>query len=292
VDKKSKYPSQTLTNDDIQILDQIIIKYAVKFYALIQEYPNPKKYAERVIRSKMLSDTNIAFLYAITYVRNYPSDYIYKPGQLNETLANDIRNTITESYPTLDLEHNNQFKGFLNPRDLRERVLKKLEKEDIFIHLEGKNKIRSQENKMHRPGRKSSSDEVHNGTGGKQSAYIITDEVEKLKKAIESPEAIDYLYEKIINSNLAFKFAKFNVLAFLHAAKLDEISTQKLLDIGAAMMQDNIKEKDDSIPVFLQRLQFCDDRQLEQYVDEAAQFLTKERDYYALLSFMTGLLKI
>ena len=196
MDKKSKYPSQTLTNDDIQILDQIIIKYAVKFYALIQKYPNPKKYAERVIRSKMLSDTNIAFLYAITYVRNYPSDYIYKPGQLNEKLANDIRNTITESYPTLDLEDNNQFKGFLNPRDLRERVLKKLEKEDIFIHLEGKNKIRSQENKMHRPGRKSSSDEVHNGTGGKQSAYIITDEVEKLKKAIESPEAIDYLYER------------------------------------------------------------------------------------------------
>ena len=144
----------------------------------------------------MLSDTNIAFLYAITYVRNYPSDYIYKPGQLNEKLANDIRNTITESYPTLDLEDNNQFKGFLNPRDLRERVLKKLEKEDIFIHLEGKNKIRSQENKMHRPGRKSSSDEVHNGTGGKQSAYIITDEVEKLKKAIESPEAIDYLYDR------------------------------------------------------------------------------------------------
>lgn len=289
MDKKSKYPSQTLTNEVIQILDQIIIKYAVKFYALIQEYPNPKKYAERVIRSKMVSDTNIAFLYTITYVRNYPSDYIYKPGQLNEKLANDIRNTITESYPILDLEDNNQFKGFLNPRDLRERVLKKLEKEDIFIHLEGKNKII---NKMHRPGRKKSSDEVNNDTGGKQSAYIITDEVEKLKKAIESPEAIDYLYDKIINSNLAYKFTKFNVLAFFHAAKLDVKSTHKLLGIGAFMMENNIKEKNDSILLMLQRLQFYDDHQLEQYADKAAQFLTKEPDYYALLSFITGLLKI
>ena len=51
------------------------------------------------------------------------------------------------------------------------------------------------------------------------------------------------------------------------------------------MKQDNIKEKDDSILVYLQRLQFCDDHQLEQYAEEAAQFLTKERDYYALLSF-------
>ena len=175
---------------------------------------------------------------------------------------------------------------------MRERVLKKLEKEDIFIHLEGKNKIRSQENKMYRPGRKSSSDEVHNDTGGKQSAYIITDEVEKLKKAIESPEAIDYLYDKIINSNLAYKFAKFNVLAFFHAAKLDVESTRKLLGIGASMMEDNIKEKNDSILLMLQRLQLCDDHQLEQYADKAAQFLTKERDYYTLLSFITGLLKI
>ena len=30
-------------------------------------------------------------------------------------------------------------------------------------------------------------------TGGKQSAYIITDEVKKLKKTIESPE-VDRLY--------------------------------------------------------------------------------------------------
>ena len=39
-------------------------------------------------------------MYAITYVQNYPSDYIYRPGQLNEKLANDIGNIITESYST------------------------------------------------------------------------------------------------------------------------------------------------------------------------------------------------
>ena len=58
------------------------------------------------------------------------------------------------------------------------------------------------------------------------------------------------------------------------------------------MMEDNIKEKNDSILLTLQRLQFYDEHQLEQYADKAAQFLTKERNYYALLSFITGLLKI
>lgn len=290
--KKPKYPAQKLTDEDKQILDQIVIKYAVKFYALTKEYPNPKKYAEKVILRKMHSDTNIALLYSISYVWNYPTDYIYKPGLLNEELANNIRKTITESYSTLALEDNNGFKGFLNPRDLRERVLKKLENTGIFIHLEGKEKIKSQENKTHRPGRKSSSDEVHDDPGGKQSAYIITEEVKKLKRAMESPGAIDYLYDKIINSNLAYKFAKFSTLAFFHAAKLDEISTHKMLDIGAAMMQDNMKEKNGSSLLILQRLQFFDDRQLEQYADKAAQLLIKERGYYVLLSFITGLLKL
>ena len=39
---------------------------------------------------------------------------------------------LLKSYPTLAVEDNNSFKGFLIPRDFRERVTKKLEDAGYF----------------------------------------------------------------------------------------------------------------------------------------------------------------
>src|SRR5215203_708904 len=91
--KKTKYPAQKLTDEDKIILDQIVIKYAVKFDTLIQKYSNPKKYAENEIVKKLRSNENLAALYTIGYARNCPSDDKFKPGKINKTLANDIRRT-------------------------------------------------------------------------------------------------------------------------------------------------------------------------------------------------------
>jgi hypothetical protein len=245
-EEKAKYSPRKLTNEDIQILDRIIIKYALKFFALIEKYPNPKQYAEQVILKKLRYDSNIAILYSISHIRTNPSAYLYKPGQLNEQIANDIRNTLIESYPTLALEDNNSAKGFLDPRDFRERVTKILEDADIFLHLEGKKEIRNREHKTRHPGRKKSSDEVHVDRGGKQSAYTITEEVDKLKKTIKKPGAIEYVYEKIMSSNLPHRFAKFSLLVFFHIAKLDEVSLHKMMGIGEVMMKDDIKQIDKS----------------------------------------------
>lgn len=291
--KKAKYPPQKLTNEDKQILDQIVIKYALKLFALTEKYPNPKQYTEQVILKRMRYDPNIAILYSISHIRTNPSVYLYKPGQLNEQIANDIRNTLIESYPTLALEDNNSSKGFLDPRDFRERVTKILEEAGIFLHLEGKKEIRSQEHKTHRPRRKRSSDEVHVDHGGKQSAYTITEEVEKLKKTIKKPGAIEYVYEKIMSSNLPHRFAKFSLLAFFHTAKLDEVSLHKLMGIGEVMINDDIKQIDKSDLVNFQRfLRRFDDHQLEQLADNGAQLLIKEPNYHLLLFFLAGLLKV
>ena len=272
----SKYPSQKLTNEDKQILDQIIIKYALNFFALTEKYPNPKQYAEQVILKRMRYDPNIAILYSISHVRTNPSDSLYKPGQLNEQIANDIRKTIIESYPTPAVEDNNSFKGFLDPRDFRERVTKKLEDAGIFLHLEGKNEIRSPEDKTRRPGRKRDSDEVHVDHGGKPSAYKTTEEVEKLKKTIEKPKAIEYVYEKIMSSNLPHRFAKFILLAFFHMAKLDEVSLHKMMGIGEVMIKDDIKQIDKSDLVNFQRfLRRFDDHQLEQHRRQSSSIVNK-----------------
>jgi hypothetical protein len=292
--KNPKYPAQKLTDEDRIILDQIVIKYAVKFYALIQKYPNPKKYAENVIVKKLRSDENIATLYTIGYARNCPPDYVFRPGEINQTLANDIRRTIPQDYITLNSEENEDHsKGFLHPRDFRERVLKKLEDEGIFIHLEGKEEIRRQEHKTRRPGKKGSSEDLRDEDhGGKQSAYKVTEEVKKLKKAMEKPGAIDFLYEKIIKSGLAQKLEKFKTLAFLHAIKMDETAGHKMVAVVASLVQGNVREEDTAkLKLLHQGFQLVDDNQLEQWADNIAKSLIEDRGYYELLS-IAGFLKL
>ncbi len=282
--RKAKNPPQKLTAEDEEILEKVVIKYAVKFYALMEKYPNPKQYAKEVIIKELKSNGNIATLYTIGYAKNLPSGRIFRPGQLNNALTSNIRQTIRNDFITLSSED----KEFLSPRDLREKVLEKLENYGIFIHLRRKKEIRHYEN--HFPGRKISSRD-QNDRGGRPSAYKLTDEIERLKKTLEKPESINFLYNKIIRSGLAQKLTKYNLLAFFHAAKIDEGVLHGMMGVGAAYMKDNITEEDTATFNHLYHsLQSLDDSSLEQYVDNIAASLVENRGYYVFL-FMAGMLE-
>jgi hypothetical protein len=53
--KKAKYHARELTEEDKEILDKVALKYAVKFYALKEQYRNPKHYAKEILK-RMQSD--------------------------------------------------------------------------------------------------------------------------------------------------------------------------------------------------------------------------------------------
>jgi hypothetical protein len=290
--KKPKYSTQNLTDEDKEILYQVVFKYATLFYNLTQKYASPKEYAEKEILKIIQSDKDIATLYTLIYAKNYPHDYLYKPGEINQKLANDMRNSIQQDYRDMTTQtdaDDEQHKRFLHPRDLREKVLKNLESYGIILHLEGKDKIRQHQREVRRPGKKSLSDDDR---GGKPSAYIVTEKVEKLKKAMEKPQALDFLYDKVIKSGIAHQLAKFNFSAFLYAAKMDERVIYKLMGAEASLFQDTITDKDiGNFKVTLQQLQGVDDDQLEQLADHMAKSAIEDRKYYALL-FLAGLLKL
>jgi hypothetical protein len=295
VARKAKYPAQVLTEEDKEVIDQVAFKYAVKFYALIQKYRNPKKYAKKVVLKLLQSKKDIAILYTLTYARQSPPRYVFKPGEINQKLADDIRDSIQHDYMDMTVESEgieNYPKGFFHSRYLRENVLKTLEKEGIFINITGNKEIRRLERERRHAGKKSSSDQVKSERGGKPSAYVVTEDVEKLNKAMKKPGAIDFLYEKVIASTLAHRLAKFGILAFLHAAKMNEGALDKLIRIGASLINSNVTEKDTAdFKVFFKRLQLIEDDQLEQYADNIAKSLIEDRGYYALLS-IAGLLKL
>jgi hypothetical protein len=140
--KNPKYPESELTNEDKKILERVIVKYAVKFDALKRKYPDPRAYAENVI-IKSLDSHGLGTLLTTAYAKIDPLDSIFEPGKLNQRLENDTRHVIepdrdsSMGYQATSHTSNN----FLDPRDLRERVLKKAEDLNIFVHLKGKKAI-------------------------------------------------------------------------------------------------------------------------------------------------------
>lgn len=289
--EKAKYHAQKLTQEDTDVLEQVFLKYVLKYYGLTQQYPNPKKYAEKVSET-VRSEKDFAPLYTIIYLKNSPDDHLFKPSELKQRLENDIRQTYT--HVTIEMEdYISRDKRLLSSRFLRENVLQKLEDDNIVIHMEGKKEIRSYQRHLSRRGGKPSGHASDNDRGGKPSAYKISDEVKKLKKVMSKPEALDFLFDKITSSGLAFKLAKFTFLVYLYAAKMNEKFLTSMMGVGASLFQQNLTKTDLADSRFMfQQLQKLDDNALEEIADKIAKEAVEDRGYYNTVLFMAGLLKL
>jgi hypothetical protein len=172
--ENAKNLSLELNEDDKEILDKVVLNYAVKFYALTQQYPSPKKYAEEYLLKAVNKDSNIAAVFTITYAMTSPHGQQIRPGELNQKLANNIQNAFKEQYIDVasQLQNNEFVKKFLSPHDLRMDVLKKQEDQGIFIHLTTEEEIRRQQDRRSHSYGRSSSTTIYNERGGRLSVYI------------------------------------------------------------------------------------------------------------------------
>jgi hypothetical protein len=145
---------------------------------------------------------------------------------------------------------------------------------------------------LNRPGKKSPVVNTENDRGGNPSLYIATEEFEKLEKAMNKSDCLDFLHDKIIKSGLALELAKYLFLLILHGMKADENVVEKRLGIGASFFQSKMTEKIvNDLGILHQKLRKVDDRQLEQIANDLAKSVVESRGYYTLL-FLVGLLKL
>lgn len=291
--KKVKNPIHKLSYADKDILNKAVFVYAVKFYTLTQQYPDPRKYVENFVVKKGL-DHRIATVGTIAYAKNAPSNYSFRPGEINQRLANDLF-VIQENCNDMLVEQSDgNHKRFMHPRDLREKVLKHLEYNGIFLHLEGNEVIKNYEREKRHPGRPSIEGETDRG--GKRSLYITTEEVENLKKTFNKSGALDFLRDKIIESGLALKLAKYLILCSLYTIKTNVQAAQKLMGIGESFSQLGSQlgltkeEEFSTISTFHKRIQAMDNNQLEKAANKLAKKAIEEKGYYTFL-FLAGFLK-
>jgi hypothetical protein len=290
VAKKAKYLAQKLTEEDKALIGQIFLKYALKFYSLKEKYQNPKAFA-KVILKEASSRKNIAGIYTLAIAKNATSNHLFRPNEINQDLANIIQKNVQQDLKDMMLvkEFSNLY---LHPSELR-KVLKKLEKMGVFLHITTKDKIKDLERGTRHPGKKPSSYEGNRDRGGKPSVYRLTEDFEKLKNVMEKPGAVELLYEQIAKSGLAYQLTKFLQLGLWHAAKMDETLLHKLIGLGASFVQDGLREEDKvEFKAIHKKLQLLNDNQIEQIADQAAEFLVQNRDYYKFFVSTSGLLKL
>jgi hypothetical protein len=285
-----KYPMSELTGEDIEILDQIIIKYAVKSYAIMKKYTNAMQYAKKILKD-LSSASDVAGLFTLAYAKNDSVDRMYKPVELNQRLANDLRNIIEREYE-YEAQGGREVSILLHRRDLRERVLKRLETLGVFMHLEGKQEIKRHEHKVRTPRKKGAGNQNGDDGGGYPSAYMMTKDFLKIRKTIEKTAAVEYIHAKLISSGLALILTKHILLAFLHAAKMDKKAFLTMMTTGAKFMNEGLTKDDiNRFEVSFQNLQSSTDTQMQAIAENLAKFLMNNRSYYEQLLFFIALMK-
>jgi hypothetical protein len=293
--KNPKYPESQLTDEDKKQLDGVIVKIAVSYNSLRTRYPNPKAYAENVILKRLDSKADVGILHTMAYARTDPPGTLVEPGQLNRRLANDTRYTLQcdNGVSTGNEDSTSSTGNFLHPRDLRERVLTKDVDLNMLVHLEGKKSISAYENKIKKQRTKAPKYENIKDRGGYPSAYVVSDEVMRIRSISEKAGAANYIRERMNGYGLGYDLTKYLMEALFHAAKIDKRMLPLIIGTGARFMNNNLTESEihDMEPIS-QRFQSISDNDLQTFADKTARFLIEHQGYHGLLIYLSSLIKL
>src|SRR5215204_5737663 len=281
--KKAKNAAQKLSAADKEILNKVVWLYVFILYTLTRLYPDPKKLVEKMVK-KWLANHQIARYHTMAYAQNAPSNYSFKPRELNQRLANDLSTIQQNCNDMLEQQTGGNHKQFMHQRALREKVLKYLEYNGILLRLEGKKEIKNYKREKRRRGRPSlkSSAEAETDSGGRPSLYVTTEEFANFKKILNKSGAQDFLRDKIIGSNLALELVKYQVLCSLYIAKTEEQAFRKVFGVGASMLQLSLPgEESSALSRFHQRTKTMDNVQLDKAAVKWAKKLIEEKGYHA-----------
>lgn len=286
--EKSKYPSQDLTDKDKELIDKAVLNYLLGYYSLMKKYPHPKKI---VIRegSKLFSSGKVTLtLFSLISIKENPKNIPIRPKDLKKSLSDKLSNPIT----TLTDEITNQMKNIsnsLNSRALNEMVLKKLENEGILHNIQGEEHYKKYFSNS--PGRKPQN-ETGQDYGGKRSIYFVDEDSEQLKDTLKKPKSMEYLYDKLLKSNLLYSIAKFCIMTFLYLIKSNESDFLQILVLGEEVTKSPLVQKDiDGITPLFNYLKNMSDEQIEIESVKAANSLVNEKELFSTLVPLFGFIK-
>jgi|SRR5689334_19036204 hypothetical protein len=209
--EKVKNPSQ-LSEIETHFVDLYVINCAALYHILRIRYNGPKDVAKKIFIKTARSKTKIAENYLFSYgYRNPPA--IYSPTELNKMLKRDLGNLH-------DLPDN---ETYLRPAVIT-KILQELEQYEIYHNVKGKKELRRQK----RIGSEKSN-LVFKRSGGRPSAYIISDVYSKSNEFISKPEVRNSIHKKLFDYNIGLPLWKYIFMALFYSFKIDKEAASKIL---------------------------------------------------------------
>ena len=215
----ARYPSQHITDEDKEFIDNSYTNFVILQTIILTKYPNPQKFSLKIDKLIEMKKTKLT-IHSMSYMLGDFKGNILKPEYLRNYLSDKLINSQSDAGRTLPAESKI---GTIDSRDLRQYVFKNFENYGYLLNYKGKEKGK-QLIKSHR-GRPSLGAPEHRG--GNPSIYKLADRLEYYKSLVEKPECIDYLYDKLKNSKFFKEVIKYQLKAGLY---LDELNRKVILD--------------------------------------------------------------
>jgi hypothetical protein len=239
--KKAKNHAH-FTDDEKEMINEIITVCIAKIYHFISIQNNPKQYAEKILK---LSDSkkSFALAYYILGAINMLPEQVFFSKDENEKLAKEISQEILHmveisTNTVLDLARESLL--YLKSWEMTE-VFQNLTDHGLFVNVRGKGDI-----KQHIP---HALPRLRKGDGyemskreGRYSVYKITQDLTTLNKVISNPKAMQHIYNKLKDYGILKKFYLFNGLAVMYALRDGDEDMFQLATVGTQQILNNNPE--------------------------------------------------
>jgi hypothetical protein len=210
---------EELSEEDHQTIATIVLGWI--FFSNMLMKMKPEDYAERVFLKIGKSRKKPATIRLLFDLIRETSNSVKSPDEFNQALTREMLDQSIEAVEMDNgshLSYQEHLRRYLDRRRMSE-ILQYLRDRRVLRHLRGKQAIQKE---MHRlPGRVASYsyDTFNERFGGKPSADVKTDNVERISKLLQKPRARSLVYDALKKTNILYNCESFMLAAFFIALK-------------------------------------------------------------------------
>jgi hypothetical protein len=217
VASSGKNPSQ-LTDDDIEIIDQVVVLCIAVMYFITRKY-TAKQFAEKYILSLSSSKKTTSLFHLLLNATNKTSGKLYSPNELNKEIASALLYAEQKDTNDTNAPSSDQVNAYLGASHMTEnlRILQAL---DAYENITNKKEIKHQDKRV-----------VRDERGGKPSRYRITSKVENIKYLMNKPEACVLLRNRLVKLNVFYEYMKLVLTGLFYAAKKNKTIVKNVFRI-------------------------------------------------------------
>lgn len=263
-----------LTEEEYSIISGILVKLGAKLYNIVKNYPPPKEYAQKAIKT-LESKKNLSTIF-LMYNTNLDPSKVYTPAELSKELTDKLTTYPSDDDIVVKSDSYTEQIEFIASNRLTE-VLKTLEKMGLFDNIKGMKNLRFSS--------KSKRKKVN--IEGYPSGYKLTFDAKRIQAMLSKPEYVDLIINSLIESKLLYSYLKYTITCSLYLYKYT--SDSQLYQLLKSVLSSELPDYDEFIKQISQirtAINSLDDQKIEEIAEKSAENLLKEYKTYIMRIFL------